>query len=353
VHRLENRDADFASHHPPAALNTAAMVTACEQAPRVSAQKAVMTRPTRPQDPPEDDPPAGNAPKSPAPPPKPPTGGNSRNTFSFNALKRDGAAPKSMGMTYYSYRWYDPVTARWPSRDPIEESGGVNLYGFVGNDGVDRIDLLGLMTPSGWGAPPGNSGTSRPPEYMASLDSFLERIWPFNSETVLPGGTEATDLTRYSQGYKERFPNVSKHIETKMKDKIAETIKSKYCSHQGVSVSDLPRISINGYGTGERPRPANATTESHYGDEDQTEWEASQWLGNYNIIPTSVVLSFTAEQSSRGNIQWDVQVNVVDSLGWNPRNGGTFLAGWVFGPERPAVIARWDLKGEFCCAPYK
>ena len=31
----------------------------------------------------------------------------------------------------------------WPSRDPIEESGGVNLYGFVGNDGVNRWDYLG------------------------------------------------------------------------------------------------------------------------------------------------------------------------------------------------------------------
>jgi hypothetical protein len=31
----------------------------------------------------------------------------------------------------------------WPSRDPIEESGGINLYGFVGNGGVNRIDLLG------------------------------------------------------------------------------------------------------------------------------------------------------------------------------------------------------------------
>ncbi len=32
----------------------------------------------------------------------------------------------------------------WPSRDPIEEEGGVNLYGFVGNDGVDSWDKLGL-----------------------------------------------------------------------------------------------------------------------------------------------------------------------------------------------------------------
>jgi len=32
----------------------------------------------------------------------------------------------------------------WPSRDPIGEEGGINLYGFVGNDGVNKWDILGL-----------------------------------------------------------------------------------------------------------------------------------------------------------------------------------------------------------------
>lgn len=32
----------------------------------------------------------------------------------------------------------------WPSRDPIEEKGGVNLYAFVGNDPVGKWDLLGM-----------------------------------------------------------------------------------------------------------------------------------------------------------------------------------------------------------------
>jgi RHS repeat-associated protein len=48
------------------------------------------------------------------------------------------------GLYNYGYRWYDPVTGRWPSRDPIEEQGGINLYGFVGNDGINWVDLLGL-----------------------------------------------------------------------------------------------------------------------------------------------------------------------------------------------------------------
>jgi uncharacterized protein RhaS with RHS repeats len=47
---------------------------------------------------------------------------------------------------YYAYRYYDPLTGRWPSRDPIEERGGVNLFGFVGNNGVNRWDYLGLAS---------------------------------------------------------------------------------------------------------------------------------------------------------------------------------------------------------------
>lgn len=44
----------------------------------------------------------------------------------------------------YGFRYYDPETGRWLNRDPIEEEGGVNLYGFIGNDGVNRWDYLGL-----------------------------------------------------------------------------------------------------------------------------------------------------------------------------------------------------------------
>jgi RHS repeat-associated protein len=50
------------------------------------------------------------------------------------------------GLYMYLYRDYDAASGRWPSRDPIGEEGGINLYGFVGNDGVNGWDLLGLAT---------------------------------------------------------------------------------------------------------------------------------------------------------------------------------------------------------------
>jgi RHS repeat-associated protein len=49
------------------------------------------------------------------------------------------------GLYYYGYRYYDPATGRWPSRDPIEERGGTNLYKFVLNNGVHFADILGLV----------------------------------------------------------------------------------------------------------------------------------------------------------------------------------------------------------------
>jgi RHS repeat-associated protein len=47
------------------------------------------------------------------------------------------------GLNYYGYRYYDSVTGSWINRDPIEEDGGLNLYGFVRNNGINKWDYLG------------------------------------------------------------------------------------------------------------------------------------------------------------------------------------------------------------------
>jgi RHS repeat-associated protein len=43
-------------------------------------------------------------------------------------------------------RWYDPVTGRWLSNDPIGISGGLNQYVFCANNPVNFRDPLGLCT---------------------------------------------------------------------------------------------------------------------------------------------------------------------------------------------------------------
>jgi RHS repeat-associated protein len=50
------------------------------------------------------------------------------------------------GFYYYGYRYYDPVTGRWMSRDPLESNQRSNLYEALLNSPIGQIDPEGLVT---------------------------------------------------------------------------------------------------------------------------------------------------------------------------------------------------------------
>jgi RHS repeat-associated protein len=64
------------------------------------------------------------------------------NPFRYSTKFQDDES----GLSYYGYRYYSPSTGRWLSFDPAGEAGGLNLYGFVGNDPLNFIDPYGLYT---------------------------------------------------------------------------------------------------------------------------------------------------------------------------------------------------------------
>jgi RHS repeat-associated protein len=51
--------------------------------------------------------------------------------------------PSKLNLTWF--RAYDPDLGRWVSRDPIAEQGGLNLYGYVGNNPIGFLDPFGLF----------------------------------------------------------------------------------------------------------------------------------------------------------------------------------------------------------------
>ena len=58
-----------------------------------------------------------------------------------------------LDLVYYNYRHYSPADGRFLSRDPIEEEGGANLYGFVNNLPIKLFDQQGMLIS---GAPSSN-----------------------------------------------------------------------------------------------------------------------------------------------------------------------------------------------------
>jgi RHS repeat-associated protein len=77
------------------------------------------------------------------------------NTYRFSGKEYD----LHSGLYYFGYRFYDPNLQRWLNSDPIGERGGLNLYGFVGNNPINDVDQLGLLdyynSPGGFVNPSG------------------------------------------------------------------------------------------------------------------------------------------------------------------------------------------------------
>jgi RHS repeat-associated protein len=96
------------------------------------------------------------------------------------------------GLLYYGLRYYHALLGRWINRDPIEERGGMNLYGFVGNGTPIRFDYMGLSDGSFFfynvdGLP--DTG----PHFYNDLDMFSLWLTPLGFDRT---GSEIPDSMR-------------------------------------------------------------------------------------------------------------------------------------------------------------
>ena len=88
------------------------------------------------------------------------------------------------GIVHYQLRPYSPPLGRFLPRDPIGEQGGQNLYGFVENDGINFIDVVGLAkqlsgkNPSSGKRPTSQSGSTSRTPYTYPTSTPLGSIKP-------------------------------------------------------------------------------------------------------------------------------------------------------------------------------
>jgi len=89
------------------------------------------------------------------------------------------------GLYYFRARWYDPITGRWLSKDPIGISGGLNQYVFAENNPVNFRDAFGLCKNGADDESYWNTALQGWLDWQAGVTdraiSFFERIRKMNS----------------------------------------------------------------------------------------------------------------------------------------------------------------------------
>ncbi len=128
------------------------------------------------------------------------------NPFQFSTKYTDNETD----LVYYGYRYYSPALGRWLSRDPIEEQGGLNLYGFVNNDPVNYVDVIGRQT---WMPPwpglcfPIPINIEDPTIIDTQIDAF--KAWRLRKGKTYPVSRRIIEDIRDEDEYKEFLTSIS------------------------------------------------------------------------------------------------------------------------------------------------
>ncbi|MCX6883825.1 MAG: RHS repeat-associated core domain-containing protein [Verrucomicrobia bacterium] len=115
------------------------------------------------------------------------------NPFRFSTQYQDDETD----LVCYLHRYYNPSAGRWLSRDPLGERGGANAYGFIGNEPVNDVDVLGLLAASvvsveysGHGSAEKNGASS---QYVA-IDNLIKGQVPLKASDSEPAASVTATL---------------------------------------------------------------------------------------------------------------------------------------------------------------
>jgi len=141
----------------------------------------------------------------------------------------------------------DPLTGRWPSRDSIEEEGGINLYGFVGNDCIGKVDFLG--NEYGWGmtlmSPKTGNATVA---YMDKVRNELKRILKQIGITASIARQTVPDQEKlgWTTYYYKLFPP-SQKLSMDEIDKSLKRLKQEYGTNLPILIPDFCPNAVGGH----------------------------------------------------------------------------------------------------------
>jgi len=256
------------------------------------------------------------------------------------------------GLVYYGYRFYSPSAGCWLGRDPIEEAGGSNLYGFALEDPMGAFDsdglrvylrcrLCGQLRPAGFRCTCGWSESHAkilPPGSDSMPFAFWRSLLTGPAMGVMYNVREWKDTEWFS---KYRAPRIDAAI-THFKKEI-EQQKGVLC--HGAPLLHLGPLTVDG-------------TDEH-SEELQTQQQQEWFLGSYDFW----VLRVTPNRACNNQVTYTAQMVIVDRYGVQDKHVmgedlkvnttedviATALGYTLLGPERWVILGRFTFGGTVQC----
>ncbi len=243
-------------------------------------------------------------------------------------------------------RYYDPRNGRFINRDPIAESGGLNLYGFVLNDPVNRWDYLG-MEPAAYPPEPrftaGDYDDWLDEEYADWLQGMrhLERAWEREMERAVMGGFDDSQFSNPGMDYSVYVNGEFQGTRSSLGATsflMAEHVLNNPPS-EVAAVSSTGQTSVNATGSnGDSPTATESIASA-----DQASGEKSAVEPNSGGALAAAASGATAASGSGGNVLGSIVSGALDLVGkvWNLPNtviGVTVgFVGWAMGGDAPTI----------------
>jgi RHS repeat-associated protein len=218
---------------------------------------------------------------------------------------------------YYGYRQLNPLTGRWVSRDPIEEDGGVNLYGFVGNDPIMLSDTLGLI----------DALSAELRDYdLTDGHALTQPVWPEGRDGMVSYQPGFLDHIFFPAAFQEerwfekRYPGWLSFAKRYYRASVDKEVQEK-CGESPV-YHFSPRWNIAPYYSRvDGPFFWNRIhdeleTETVWGDKPQSKWWADKVLGRFSIdLETPVNVDYSPPLCGFRFYRWRTYMYVEDVLG--------------------------------------
>ncbi len=236
---------------------------------------------------------------------------------------------------------YSPSLGRFLFRDPIAEQGGRNLYAFVKNVTISRIDEYGLLDPFwGGGCGIGNRGCRTDP------DGTYHPPGPHWDDQINPGGCRGdSGEADYRKWFDQRFPGTMAAARNFLQGKISVALGG-FCETYSVP-SIYCRVG---------PTPAGKDEKNYLGNFDKFGDETESWLEEHTMIENfSVHLDFKITPIGNHKFSWSASAVVWEDAGTSYTDNDLFFFLAWFCKKRRVKMGEWFLGiGEIdCCQSEK